>query len=142
MTLTNARSGMEIIPLKESLQLLGSQVVGRLGFVVGDQPMVLPVNYALRADVVLFRTVDGTKLDAARGAKVAFEVDSVDRASGSGWSVVVQGVAEEITDSDDWFCEELRQAAAPSWLPGDVGHYVRITPTLISGRRLPTAVVS
>ncbi len=58
--------------------------------------MVLPVNYAVQGDLVVFRTGDGTKLERAHGTKVAFEVDEVDAGTGSGWSVVVQGVTEEI----------------------------------------------
>lgn len=132
----HAHSGLDMIPRRECLRLLASRSVGRLGFVVGDQPMVLPVNYAIHGDVVVFRTGEGSKLDAALAAKVAFEVDHVDVASGQAWSVVVQGVAE-VTDRDDWFSESLRLEAAPTWLPGEAGHYVRIVPSLVSGRRLP-----
>ncbi len=140
MRITHAQSGMEIIPLTQCLGLLASQPVGRLAFVAGDQPMVLPVNYALYGGVIVFRTGEGSKLEAAAGAKVAFEADAIDVARHTGWSVVVQGTAEEITDDHEWFSEVLRQGAAPSWLPGVVGHYVRINPTLISGRRLPAPV--
>jgi len=137
MPITYAHSGMEIIPLAECIRLLGSRAVGRLGFVVGDQPLILPVNYTVHGDVVVFQTGEGSKLEAAPGAKVAFEVDDIDAANGAGWSVVVQGVAEDISAGDDWFSEVLRRGTAPSWLPAAAGHYVRINPTLISGRRLP-----
>lgn len=140
MQTAHARTGMEIIPRAECLRLLAGQKVGRLGFVVGGQPMVVPVNYALQGDVILFRTGEGSKLEAAPGAKVAFEVDQIDDRMSTGWSVVVQGTAEEITDDEDWFAEVLRRGAAPTWLPGPAGHYVRINPTLISGRRLPSGV--
>ena len=46
-------------------------------------------------------------------------------------------MARDITDDTDWFAESLRQAAAPTLLPKQPDHYVRIDPTLISGRRLP-----
>lgn len=131
-----AASGLDIIPLTECLHLLAGQRIGRLGFVVGDQPLVLPVNYAMAADIVLFRTGAGTKLEAAMDAKVAFEVDEVDAEAGTGWSVVVQGEAQEITDDVDVFAEVLREAAAPTWIPGPADHYVRIVPSLISGRRI------
>lgn len=131
-----AASGLDIIPLTECLHLLAGQRVGRLGFVVEDQPMIFPVNYAMAADIVLFRTGAGTKLEAANGAKVAFEVDDVDVDVGTGWSVVVQGVAQEITDDVDVFADALREAAAPTWVPGPADHYVRILPTVISGRRI------
>jgi uncharacterized protein len=135
----HARSGMEIIPRKECLRLLAGHTVGRLGFVVGDQPMVLPVNYGIEGDIVVFRTDEGSKLEAALGAKVAFEIDSVDFGARSGWSVVVQGIAREITDDADWFAESLRRIAAPTWVPTAPEHYVRIDPTFISGRRIPPA---
>lgn len=136
MTVPLTRTGMEIIPRKKCLRLLAGRRVGRLGFLMGDQPMVLPVNYGIQGDVVVFRTGEGTKFDAARSGRVAFEVDKVDDASSTGWSVLVQGVAEDITGSDDWFAESLRIAAARAWVPGDAGHVVRITPAVISGRRL------
>jgi nitroimidazol reductase NimA-like FMN-containing flavoprotein (pyridoxamine 5'-phosphate oxidase superfamily) len=138
MDIPHARSGLEIIPRRECLVLLASQTVGRLGFNVGDQPMVLPVNYGIDGDVVVFRTGEGTKLEAAHGAKVAFEVDQVDVGTGSGWSVVVQGVAEEIPPGGEWFDQSLRARVGPAWIPGPTDHYVRIKPGVISGRRLPS----
>ncbi len=133
-----AQSGLDIIPRAECLRLLASRRLGRLGFVVGDQPMVLPLNYAIKGDIIVFRTGEGSKLDAAPRAKVAFEVDEIDVNSCSGWSVVVQGRAEEITDVEDWFQEEFRRAATPPWIPGATEHYLRIDPSWISGRRLPS----
>jgi hypothetical protein len=60
----------------------------------------------------------------------------VDVATALGWSVVVQGVAEEITHADHWFDEALRRGAAPTWVSVGQDHYVRIIPDVISGRRL------
>ncbi|MGH9265972.1 MAG: pyridoxamine 5'-phosphate oxidase family protein [Acidimicrobiales bacterium] len=134
-----AASGLDIIPPTECLHLLAGQRVGRLGFVVDDQPLILPVNYAMAADIVLYRSGAGTKLEAATGAKVAFEVDQVDVEAGTGWSVVVQGVAQEITDDVDVFAEAQREAAAPTWIPEPADHYVRIVPSVISGRRITGA---
>ena len=133
---SGGRTGVEILPRPECFRLLSSQSVGRLGFLVGDQPLVLPVNFAVVRDVVVFRTGRGSKLDAALGAKVSFEVDEVDVATAEAWSVVVQGVAEEITHAENWFDEALRQGAAQSWISGGNDHYVRIIPHVISGRRL------
>lgn len=133
----HARSGLEIIPRKECILLLGTQRVGRLGFIVDGSPMVLPVNFAIQGDVVVFRTGEGTKLDAAIGARVTLEADEVDQGSGTGWSVIVQGVARDVTHDTDWFAESLRHLAPPTWLPKSPDHYVRIDPILISGRRLP-----
>lgn len=138
----DSTTGIEMLPRPECFRLLSSQTVGRLGFLVGDQPLVLPINFAVVRDVVVFRTGRGSKLHAAVGTKVAFEVDEVDTTAGDGWSVVVQGVAEEITHADHWFDEALRRGAAPSWVSAATGHYVRIIPHVISGRRLTKSVAA
>ncbi len=139
MELPFAPSGLEIISRQECLQLLRGQRVGRVAFVARDQPMVLPVNYAIHGGTIVLRTGTGTKLEAMRSSKVAFEVDEFDVVDASGWSVVVQGVAEDITDADDLTAGLLRDSAVPSWAPGDLDHYVRIDPTMISGRRIPVS---
>ena len=133
---SNPRTRMEILSRQECFRLLASQRLGRLGFLAGDQPMVLPVNFAVVRDVVVFCTGVGSKLDGAVGRKVAFEVDEIDVAASGGWSVLVQGVAEEITGADSWLDEELKRGAAPSWVSGGRDHYLRIIPHVISGRRL------
>jgi nitroimidazol reductase NimA-like FMN-containing flavoprotein (pyridoxamine 5'-phosphate oxidase superfamily) len=62
--------------------------------------MIFPVNYVFDQDLVIFRTDPGTKLDAAsEGGLVAFEVDAVDTATQTGWSVVVRGTLGEVTDA-------------------------------------------
>ena len=109
---------------------------------IDGQPMVLPVNYAVSSEIVIFRTGEGSKLEASHGARVAFEIDAVDETDGSGWSVVVQGVAEEIADSGDWLDESLRAKAGPTCIAGPADHCVRFTPDVISGRRLPAPTPS
>jgi nitroimidazol reductase NimA-like FMN-containing flavoprotein (pyridoxamine 5'-phosphate oxidase superfamily) len=118
------------------LELLDRQRVGRLAFLDGDQPMALPVNYAVVRGIVVFRTGVGAKLSSAIGRKVAFEVDVTDTDTECGWSVVVQGVAEEITGATDPLNDALRQGATRPWLSDARDHYVRIIPHVISGRRL------
>jgi hypothetical protein len=131
------RSGLDVRTRAECLRLLGTRRVGRLGFLVDDQPMVLPVNYGSENGVVVFRTGEGAKLDGTRKGRVAFEVDDLDADGCAGWSVVVQGFAADITGTDDWFDERLRVLAGPACVPGVADHYVRVTPTQISGRRFP-----
>jgi nitroimidazol reductase NimA-like FMN-containing flavoprotein (pyridoxamine 5'-phosphate oxidase superfamily) len=131
-----SHSGLELIPREESLRLLAGQAVGRLAFNISDQPMILPVNYALVDGFVVFRTAEGTKLDVLPTTKVAFEVDQFDPETRTGWSVVVQGRPEEITTDPNWFVKRLRDAAVSSWATGDRDHYVRIIPHAVSGRRI------
>ena len=94
---------VEILTVAECRELLTRHHFGRFGFVdsVGVLPSIIPVNYLLDNDKIVIRTDAGSKLAAAlRGAPVAFEVDGVDETHQVGWSVVVRGRAEEITDED------------------------------------------
>jgi hypothetical protein len=82
----------------------------------------------------VFRTAEGTKMEAERGSVVvAFQVDDVDPDTSSGCSVLVTGVAQLVTDR-----EALERADAlglESWAV-DGGHYVRIDVGLVTGRRI------
>ena len=130
-------NGLRELSREECLQHLASHAgrIGRLAFVVAGAPLNLPVNYAVHRGRVIFRTSLGTKLDhVTRGAKVAFEVDDVDPDWRSGWSVVVQGTAEEVTDLHE--VSELRRLQLQSWVAGRRDRYVRIEPTSVTGREL------
>lgn len=119
------------------LALLSQSHLGRLAFIdsVGVLPIIVPVNYVLHAGSVVFRTDEGSKLSAAvRGAPVAFEVDGLDEVRGVGWSVVVRGHGEEITDAAS--LDSLRQAPPLPWAPGEKSHYVRVTASKVAGRRI------
>ena len=84
---------------------------------------------------MLFRTGDGTKLDVVRRAgRVAFEVDGVEEAPRTGWSVLVRGEAAEVTDPVE--LARARQLPLYPWAPGAKGPYVRILPTELTGRRI------
>jgi hypothetical protein len=137
MKLVDDRSGIEVISREECLGLLADEVVGRIGFVVAGQAEVLPVNYVLDGDAVVFRTAAGSKLDGATRAPVVFEVDSIDRVTRSGWSVIMHGLAQEVTSFDRVEMRE-RVSALPidPWAPGDKRHLVRIVPGSITGRRV------
>ena len=98
-------------------------------------PLALPVNFVVDQHTVLFRTDEGTKLDvASRGARVAFEVDGVDEATCTGWSVLVRGEAVEVTDQAE--LARVRELPLYPWAPGAKTRYVRILPTLLTGRRI------
>ena len=79
------------IPAWACRELMGSTLVGRVAFVDEDGPVVLPVNFVLDGDTVLFCTSSanaiGRHLDSAT---VEFEVHEFDGPTKSGWSVVVR----------------------------------------------------
>ena len=45
------------------------------------------------------RRCTGTKLAAADHANVTFQVDEIDQRTRSGWTVLVRGLAEEVTSA-------------------------------------------
>jgi nitroimidazol reductase NimA-like FMN-containing flavoprotein (pyridoxamine 5'-phosphate oxidase superfamily) len=127
---------LEEIGRDECLRLLRDEAyVGRLAFVLDGRPMVLPVNYLVDAESVVFSTGEGTKLAAVRDAPVAFEIDENRALYHSGWSVVVRGIAREVTDAGE--LERLRRGPLRSWARGTREHWVRISVDEISGRRIP-----
>ena len=113
----------------ECLALLGAQRVGRFAAVDRDGlPFVVPVNYVLECETVLFRTHPGTKLDALRRRPVAFQIDAVDEARRAGWSVLVQGIAHEASPHDLGAVDpEPWTEAGPYW--------IQVVPRSITGRR-------
>lgn len=129
--------GMEVLGTQECRALLGLAKVGRVGVCIGAIPAVLPVNFALDGDSVVFRTGEGTTLKAATDrAVVAFQCDRVDEFEHSGWSVLVVGMARAVTDPGE--LERLRGLPLRPWAPGQKDCYVRIPFELVSGRRIST----
>ncbi|MGH9177480.1 MAG: pyridoxamine 5'-phosphate oxidase family protein [Acidimicrobiales bacterium] len=130
------RNGLEVLGRDECLRLLAGATLGRIGVSSGALPVVLPVNFLLDGDRILVRTGMGTKLDAAtRNAVVAFEVDDFDSMYHSGWSVVVTGLAREISHPHEFAA--LRHAPLTRWAPRGDGHVMAISNEMVSGRRIP-----
>jgi nitroimidazol reductase NimA-like FMN-containing flavoprotein (pyridoxamine 5'-phosphate oxidase superfamily) len=122
------------IPEDECLRLLGDHNLGRLAVVVQDQPLIFPVNYALAGRQVVFRTDPGTKLHAADGRRVAFEIDGADALYHDGWSVLMVGVAREVHDPVRK--RELAKLPLSPWVAGPKAHWMTIAGGAVSGRRL------
>ena len=61
---------------------------------------------------------------------MSFQVDSVDVARRTGWSVLVQGRAVE---ADDWEATSVRLRP---WAAGAKDHLVALAPATVTGRRL------
>lgn len=134
MTSALTRRRLESLSVDDCLRLLASRYIGRIAFVANGRPHVLPVNYRLHEGAVVFRTDYGTLLDAVHLAAVAFEVDAIDADYHTGWSVVVHGKAEEVWRPEE--LESFRLLPLRPWALGTRGHYVRIFPGEITGRRI------
>ncbi|HEX6234185.1 MAG TPA: pyridoxamine 5'-phosphate oxidase family protein [Jiangellaceae bacterium] len=128
-------AGLEVLSREESLDLLASVPVGRVVYTDRALPAILPVNYVLDENAVVFRTGAGSKLAAAtREAVVAFEADSFDVATRTGWSVMVVGRSRLV--DDDREIERLAKLDLGTWVPTQPEHFVKIDLTQVSGRRL------
>lgn len=132
----SADSVYEELSIEECKGLLARSDFGRLAGVADGRPFVFPVNYTFEGDTVLFRTSPGTKLAGTRYGRVAFEIDGLDEERRSGWSVIVQGIATEITEGLDRRSESLRRLDLQPWAPGDKDHWIAIEAESITGRRL------
>jgi len=126
---------IEILSEAECLELLQSHHVGRIALVDHGQPLIFPVNYTADDRAVVFRTAPGIKLSEARMSRVAFEIDEVDVASGAAWSVMVKGIAYEITEALDGLSERLRQLVVEPMAPGERPNWVAVMRQEVSGRR-------
>jgi uncharacterized protein len=122
----------------ECLRLLAANRFGRLAVSVnGQAPAIRPVNYVFdeASQSVIFRTGQGSKLYGLLAShKAAFEVDSIDLVNRTGWSVVMRGVVEEISDPRE--LRRLAQLPLDLWAPGEKPHWIRIRAGTVTGRRL------
>jgi nitroimidazol reductase NimA-like FMN-containing flavoprotein (pyridoxamine 5'-phosphate oxidase superfamily) len=128
-------SALEQLPNGECLKLMASVSVGRIVYTRRALPAVELVNFALDHGDIIVRTDGGGKLAAAtQHAVVAFEVDCLDAAQRAGWSVTAVGQAREVTDPDD--IGRLQKLGLSSWAAGMRDHFIRISPEILTGRRL------
>jgi nitroimidazol reductase NimA-like FMN-containing flavoprotein (pyridoxamine 5'-phosphate oxidase superfamily) len=122
----------------ECLRLLATTQVGRLAVTLGgDRPMIRPLNYVFdeRSQAVVFRTAPGSKLHALlRAKRAAFEIDAIDPPTRTGWSVIIDGVVEEVTNSIE--LDRLERLPLEVWPPGERGHWCRVRAWTVSGRRI------
>lgn len=125
------------LSVDECLRRLATQEIGRLAVVVDHYPQVFCVNYRLDDFVVVFRTQLGGRLTAANHENVGFEVDHLDHIRRCGWTVLVRGMAEDVTDRQgDLVTERSRRLAIDPWVPGEHPRIFRIIPAKITGREL------
>jgi nitroimidazol reductase NimA-like FMN-containing flavoprotein (pyridoxamine 5'-phosphate oxidase superfamily) len=126
---------LEVLTRVECLGLLRANSFGRVGLVVDGRPLVFPVNYGMEGDIVVFRTGPGTKLRWAPMRRVAFEVDEIDRDRGLAWSVLVQGVAQDVARAAGGHGRALRWVTVDPAAPGQRDHRLAIDAREITGRR-------
>ena len=115
--LRTATEMLELDPA-ECLRLLAEETVGRIAVDAPHrpQPVIRPVNdvFDEPSQSVLIRSGSGSKLFALLcTVRAAFEIDGIDPVDRVGWSVIIQGSTEEITNP-----AELRRIEALGLEPG------------------------
>lgn len=103
--LVQAAAGVQRLDADEAIQLLAGVEFGRIVFTVNALPAIRPVNHLLDKRRIIIRTRLITAISSVArntdGVVVAYEADSIDPATRSGWSVVVTGRARTVTDPDE-----------------------------------------
>jgi uncharacterized protein len=125
-----------VLSREDCLHLLASNNFGRLA-VATDSPVIRPVNYVFDepSQSVVFRTADGSKFHALLvNGKAAFEIDGIEQSSRTGWSVIIVGVTEEITNPSE--LRRLEHLELDTWTPGRKAHWMRIRAWTVTGRRI------
>jgi len=122
----------------ECLKLLRAEHLGRVVVVMPTlRPLVRPVDYVFddRSQAVAFRSRLGSKLYALRHAERAcFEIDGEDGERGAAWSVIVTGVVETVTRSEE--INRLTQLGLDPRAASESDVWLRIRTNVVSGRRL------
>jgi nitroimidazol reductase NimA-like FMN-containing flavoprotein (pyridoxamine 5'-phosphate oxidase superfamily) len=123
----------------ECLRLLGATSLGRVVVNVPgrDRPVIRPVNYVFDepSQSVLIRSAPGSKLKAVlRSARAVFEIDGAHPDGRTGGSVILSGIAEEITNEPE--LRRMEQLDLEPLAPGHQGHWIRIRANTVSGRRI------
>ena len=126
---------VSILSDEECWEFLGSQEFGRLAFHLAEQVHITPINYAVDAGTLLFRTAEGSKLLAVvMNPDIAFEVDAYDDETAV--SVILRGGARLLEEDEAHRSENV---PLRPWVPTLKYNVVEIRPTEISGRRFELA---
>lgn len=127
--------GLETLSAEECQTLLANHSFGRVAVWSGEHPAVLPVLYRLLDGDVVFGTAPGEKLVAAvLGQEVVFEIDGIEPARRTGWSVNVVGRAEHLVDHRDK--ERVMKLGIEPWAGEYRSEFIRLRTQRLSGRRI------
>jgi nitroimidazol reductase NimA-like FMN-containing flavoprotein (pyridoxamine 5'-phosphate oxidase superfamily) len=127
---------MDELSTMECRDLLTTRDVGRVAVCTPRGPQILPVNFTVDADSVVFRTAPyGVLGQHAWNARIAFQIDHVDPDTRSGWSVLASGRGELIEDAEELALVRTFRNPQP-WAPGSRLLYVRLVWDELTGRRV------
>lgn len=135
------RSVLRLTPAR-AMQLLAGVGYGRIVFTRNALPAIRPVNHLVDGDDVIIRTRLAGQLgrEASRpgisrtsGIVVAYEADDIDPILHVGWSVVVTGMARQVTDPER--IAYYDHVLMP-WVDQPMDAVIAIEPSIVSGIQL------
>jgi uncharacterized protein len=132
------KSGLQVLSEGDCFALIAHAPIGRVVYSDRALPVIVPVNFTLDGDDIVIRTGRRSRLAThVSGHVIAFEVDQIDAASHSGWSVVLTGFLQLIDEPAE--IERLERLGLRSWAPSAHDRYLRLRADLVTGRRIPSA---
>jgi nitroimidazol reductase NimA-like FMN-containing flavoprotein (pyridoxamine 5'-phosphate oxidase superfamily) len=129
-------NGAQLLDSATATRLLASVDYGRVVFSLKTLPAIRPVNHLVDEGRIIIRTrltaSISTAVRSGDGVVVAYEADSLDPQTRTGWSVVVTGRAYTLTDPDQVLRYE--QLLHP-WV-NHADTVVAIEPEIVTGLRI------
>jgi uncharacterized protein len=123
--------------IDECRRLIADGGVGRVAFQSRSGQHIVPVNFELDRDSIVFRTTPYSELGRlAPGSEAAFEVEGLDVESTSGWSVVAKGRVERVPDNFETAAIRCFGKDPTPWAEGIRRMYLKLTWRELTGRRL------
>jgi nitroimidazol reductase NimA-like FMN-containing flavoprotein (pyridoxamine 5'-phosphate oxidase superfamily) len=111
-------------------EMLREEEFGRLAFQLVDELHIIPINYAVDGETLLFRTAEGEKLlGIVLGSDVAFEIDRYGEETAR--SVVVRGTARLLGEDEAHRAENV---PLRPWVGATKHNVVEIVPIVVTGR--------
>ena len=138
-------SSTRILSELECRTLLVGQQFGRVAYISNGLPMIAPVNVMMFEDLVVFCSDPGDKVSNMPLRQVCFETEGEDDANAR-WSVIVHGLARDVTTALDPQYERMRQTGIspfahliePHWMAIEIEHltgrFLQLKPSRPSSR--------
>ena len=128
--------GLGVLDYQDCLRRIASTPIGRIAFHDAGETVILPVNHVVDGGSIAFRAKwDSSLASAVNQTSVAFEVDDFDALEGTGWSVLVKGVASTVYDEET--SEHFEDLLGDQWGDQPDGTFwTFIRPDEVSGREM------
>lgn len=121
-----------VLTTDQCWERLRGEEFGRLAYHLTDEVHIVPLNYAVDEERIVFRTAEGSKLlGVVMDTDVAFEIDRLDDPGEAAWSVVARGRATVLSGDAARQADNLRLRP---WVDTDKFNVVAIEVDELTGR--------